>query len=898
MKYFNKILITILLPVLVMLSVTACTDAPQENGNTEIYQSFEDFNGKSVALMAGSFQENISNELFSDIDISYYSGIPECIMAVDNGRVDFTMVPKAASRIIAKSYPDLGVFQQAAAVNDTYMATSKDAAGEKLCEEINAYIAKNRANGHLEDLEKKWYEDEDYAPVFDYTELPDTNGTLVYGTTTTDIPHLCKVGEGYSGIEAEIMYEFCKERGYRLDPQIMEVASIITGLSTGKVQVTGYLAYTEERAGQITYTKPYTTGGSIIIAPRNKLPNEANENIENNQGLKERIAEAIELNFIREDRWKMLLSGLKITIELAILSGFFGTIAGIILCFIRRSKVGVIKNISKIYIRLMQGIPTVVLLLILYYIIFAKSQINAIVVGVIAFSLEFGVYVCEILRSAIDAVDQGQWEAATSLGISKRQTLTKVIMPQAINTALPVYKGQFISMVKMTSIVGYIAVEDLTKISNIIISRTYNAILPMLVTAAIYFLLSWLLTLLIGRIEIVSDPAQRKNILRGIDTVKEITGDVSFHSNNESKETIVEIEHLCKAFAQRTPIKDINAVIKRGDVISIIGPSGTGKSTLLRCVNRLEDPTSGEIIAFGENAGESEEKLRALRTRIGMVFQSFNLFNNLTVIENIMLAPVLSGKATRQAAYENGIRWLRQVGLERQALQYPKQLSGGQKQRVAIARTMTMNPDVVLFDEPTSALDPTMVGQVLSVIQKLAGKGMTMMIVTHEMEFARTVSNRVMYLDQGVIYEEGSPEEIFDNPTRNRTRQFVQRMNVLEKKLDHDGFDHIGLASDIESFGFKHGIDYNKIHHAVEVFEELCLKNMLADNSLTEHIHYLFECSERDNMANVTLVWKGAQVNPLDSLPEAFKKSLTECCKEIVFTASENNNALIFKGLK
>ena len=237
---------------------------------------------------------------------------------------------------------------------------------------------------------------------------------------------------------------------------------------------------------------------------------------------------------------------------------------------------------------------------------------------------------------------------------------------------------------------------------------------------------------------------------------------------------MIRIEHLKKTFDGVTPLVDVNAEIERGEVISLIGPSGTGKSTLLRCLNLLETPTSGRIFIDGVESTAKNCKAHLLRRKMGMVFQSFNLFHHLTVIENIMAGPVeLCGK-TRQEAYDRGMELLRKVGLADRALAYPDELSGGQKQRVAIARTLAMEPEILLFDEPTSALDPTMVGEVLAVIRGLAESGLTMIIVTHEMQFAHDVADRILFIDKGVVVENGTPEEVFDHPKEERTRHFLE----------------------------------------------------------------------------------------------------------------------------
>ena len=231
----------------------------------------------------------------------------------------------------------------------------------------------------------------------------------------------------------------------------------------------------------------------------------------------------------------------------------------------------------------------------------------------------------------------------------------------------------------------------------------------------------------------------------------------------DSKDTsMISIRHLCKEYPGVTPLQDVSVEIKKGEVISIIGPSGTGKSTLLRCINLLETPTKGEITVGGVVTTDKKCKVNLVRRKMGMVFQSFNLFAHKTIIENIMMGQVDLLLRSRQEAYDRGMELLRTIGLADKALAYPDELSGGQKQRAAIARTVAMEPEIILFDEPTSALDPTMVGEVLSVIRGLAGQGMTMMIVTHEMKFARDVSTRIFYMDQGGIYEDGTPEQIFE----------------------------------------------------------------------------------------------------------------------------------------
>jgi len=240
-------------------------------------------------------------------------------------------------------------------------------------------------------------------------------------------------------------------------------------------------------------------------------------------------------------------------------------------------------------------------------------------------------------------------------------------------------------------------------------------------------------------------------------------------------EVILEIKHLSKSFGSHEVLRDIDFTVEKGDVTSILGASGSGKSTLLRCINLLETPSSGEILYHGKDVASRGVNAAAYRSHVGMVFQQFNLFNNLTVLENCMVGQIKVLKKSKEEARRQALYYLEKVGMAPYINAKPRQISGGQKQRVAIARALAMDPEVLLFDEPTSALDPEMVGEVLSVMQDLAQEGMTMLVVTHEMAFAREVSSHVVYMNQGVICEQGTPEEVFGNPQQQETKDFLAR---------------------------------------------------------------------------------------------------------------------------
>ncbi len=290
---------------------------------------------------------------------------------------------------------------------------------------------------------------------------------------------------------------------------------------------------------------------------------------------------------------------------------------------------------------------------------------------------------------------------------------------------------------------------------------------------------------------------------------------------------LIEVKHLKKKYDNVIPAKDICAEINKGDIISIIGPSGTGKSTFLRCLNMLETPTEGEIIIDGENITAPDVNLAKIRQKMGMVFQNFNLFPHKMVIENIMMGPIDILGVAPQEAYNEGMRLLEMVGLKSKAKNYPDELSGGQKQRVAIARTLAMKPEIVLFDEPTSALDPTMVTEVLSVIKMLAKQGMTMMIVTHEMRFAKDISTRVFYMDQGVIYEEGTPTQIFDNPEKELTRKFILRIRHWEWLLKDKNNDFHAMMGSLVNFAIKQFLSTKQLNRLKLAIEELTTTEVL-----------------------------------------------------------------------
>lgn len=324
---------------------------------------------------------------------------------------------------------------------------------------------------------------------------------------------------------------------------------------------------------------------------------------------------------------------------------------------------------------------------------------------------------------------------------------------------------------------------------------------------------------------------------------------------------MIEIRHLRKEYPTITPLRDVNTDIRDGDVIAVIGPSGTGKSTLLRCINLLESPTSGSIRIDGEEILDPGCDVNLIRRKLGMVFQSFNLFGHLTAIENIMKPQMDLLGRSKQEAYDRAIELLRKVGLVQASLHYPDELSGGQKQRIAIARALAMDPEIILFDEPTSALDPAMIGEVQAVIRDLARAGKTMMIVTHEMNFARSISNRVFYMDNGEIYEEGTPEQIFTNPQKELTRRFIYKLKVLEIEIEDASFDVPGAYSEIALYCSKNQIPPKTGLRIQLIFEEL-VQQILIPKLKETQIRFRSEYSEADESAEIIVEYSGESFDP------------------------------------
>lgn len=885
--------IYILAGIVLILCLTGC--GKQSADSNFIFESKEDFAGRDIATITGTVVDSHVDEVVDGIKWHYYDDQAGGLEALKKGDVDASIVGEPIARVITAQHPELAIFPEMI-VNDTYGFILKK--GSPLTEQFSEVISEFTEDGTLDTLQEKWLSGDEDRMRIDwsaYRTEARQGGVLKYIYEPSMYPMSYMGSDGNAaGYEAELILMIADKLDMGVEISTTTFASIINFVQTGKADVaSGCICITEERAKEMDFPVTHYVGGSVFVCRTENLRGAATAE---EQSFWQNVYESFEKTFLRDNRWKLIVNGLAVTLTISVCAAILGTLLGFGLLLCIRAKKVWLAAIAKAFCRLIQGLPALVVLLICYFVVFGRMNLPPVLVAIFSFAMLFAVSVSGILQTGINAVDNGQWEAATALGFGRAGAFCRIIMPQAICHVLPLYKGEFVGMMKLTSIVGYISIQDLTKAGDIIRSRTYEAFFPLLATAAIYFMMSSLITALIGRFEMKIDTKSKpRRLPKGVSEEGSAGGTktVDTPTCQESGVPLITVEHLKKEYPNATPLKDVNTVINRGDVITIIGPSGTGKSTLMRCINRLENPTDGKVTVFGWDTGDQKTDLRQLRRRMGMVFQNFNLFEHLTVIENIMLAPTVLKKESPQASYDNAMRLLRSVGMAEKALNFPSELSGGQKQRVAIVRALAMNPEIVLFDEPTSALDPTMVGEVLAVIKHLASEGMTMMIITHEMKFAKDVSTRIFYMDEGVIYEDGTPEEIFEHPKKDKTRAFVKRLKVLSLMVESEDYDFIAMSETLQNFGEKNMLTRKRTENLRRIFEEILALNIIPNAALRFPLEMIIEYEEETDHLEMRLHWKGLEYNPLMQGDEISLKLVRSAMKEGSFYYEDGENRLV-----
>jgi polar amino acid transport system permease protein len=507
-----------------------------------------------------------------------------------------------------------------------------------------------------------------------------------------------------------------------------------------------------------------------------------------------------------------LLEGALLAIEIAVISMVLGVALGLGLALMRVSRHAALRSPAWCYIWFVRGTPLLLQLVFIYDVLpVVGIKLDTFTTAVIGFSLNEAAYSAEIIRGGVLSVSRSQGLAAAALGMSNLLTLRRIIMPPAMRAILPAMANQAISMIKSTSIASVIMVNELTFRSQQIVGQNFKFFTVFTAAALIYLAMTSCVAMAqvvaeerfdflrergdgaFGRLAAALGIRRRRPAMPGEvappalrrEPLPALIGDLCQDIAVADKRPVVICSNVQKAYGEREVLKSIDLTVSHGEVVVIMGPSGSGKSTLLRMINHLEPLDWGEITVDGRHVGYERMPGGGFRptgnlararaeARIGMVFQQFNLFEHLTALENLVEAPIRVYRQRPEDARKIGLRLLAGVGLGDHVNHLPHRLSGGQQQRVAIARALAVSPRVMLLDEPTSALDPELVGEVLGVIRGLAEAGMTMIIVTHEVRFAREVADRIVFIDDGVIVEEGPPGQLLDRPLQERTRRFLR----------------------------------------------------------------------------------------------------------------------------
>jgi polar amino acid transport system permease protein len=512
-----------------------------------------------------------------------------------------------------------------------------------------------------------------------------------------------------------------------------------------------------------------------------------------------------------------LLSGALIALEVAALSLVGGFLLGLVVALMRLSPIRLLSNLALAYVWFLRGTPLLLQLVFLYDVLpYAGIVLEPITTAVLGFSLNEAAFAGEIIRGGIVSVNRTQTLAAASLGMSNSLALRRIVLPQAMRAILPGLGNEAISLLKGTSLASVIAVNELLLRSQQLASENFKYFAIFGAAGVIYLVMTSAVAWVQGYLERHFDPERRvwaplhprvpatDRLIIGLDKAPELANGLrneftfatvaaadAAHPGGQVRSSTstlplpyVTCTNVRKSYGGREVLRGIDLSVNRGETVVLMGPSGSGKSTLLRLINHLEAIDGGEIKVDGAYVGYTRvgPHLRPVRNlagaranaRIGMVFQHFNLFDHFTALENVLEAPLRVYKEDSMTARQRAVGLLESVGLGRHVNHLPHRLSGGQQQRVAIVRALAISPKLMLFDEPTSALDPELVAEVLAVIRRLAETGMTMIVVTHEVQFARDVADRVIFMDEGQIVEQGPPEHVLDMPQEVRTRRFLQ----------------------------------------------------------------------------------------------------------------------------
>jgi len=473
-------------------------------------RTVQDLHDKRIGVLAGSVHDGYVEKNYPEAGLLRYNSWADMILALQTEKLDAVFVDLCAAKVLLKSNPDIGVLTENAIELPVGYGFSKK--NPALRERFNKFLKTIKSDGTFKTIYQRWYIDDPEKAQMPRIELDPKAPLLNLGVAVGDLPNSAIINNEHVGMDIEILKTFAQREGFNLRIITMEFSALVAAIASEKVDIIADgIFITEERQKRVDFCDPYNYTATAVLALKKNLAAGEPAAVEKKPPSRlssffKGIAESFHSNIILEKRYLLIIDGLKVTMIISILSVLFGTVLGGLICFMRMSHRRLLSLLAKLYISVLRGTPVLVILMIIFYVVFASVDINPVLVAVIAFGLNFGAYVSEMFRTGIESIDRGQTEAGIALGFTKVQTFVHIVAPQAIRRILPVYKGELISLVKMTSIVGYIAVQDLTKASDIIRSRTFDAFFPLIMVAVLYFFISWLLLLVLGYLERSSDP--------------------------------------------------------------------------------------------------------------------------------------------------------------------------------------------------------------------------------------------------------------------------------------------------------------------------------------------------------------------------------------------------------
>jgi len=477
------------------------------------FRTIDDIADKTIGIYSGTVQDAYIAEHYPKAKVKQYDLPANMVLALQTGKIDAIMFDQASTKVMVKNNPDLALLSDNVFSMPVGVGFSKK--NPKLRNEFNAYLKAIKENGTYDEMYKRWFEDDPEKAVMPIIKNPASTKTITAAVSVNDLPYVSYSNEKFVGFDIEMIQRFAEYAAYHLEMEIIDFPALVAALSSGKVDlISDGICINEERSKAIDFSDSYTDLKTAVVVLKKDMQGgtKGGSGIEKKTFLKS-ISESFYNNLILEKRYKLILDGLKVTIIISILAALLGSILGGMVCFMRMSKKKFLSGFARIYISLLRGTPVLVLLMIIFYVVFASVNINPVIVAILAFGLNFAAYVSEMFRTSIQSVDKGQNEAGIASGFTKIRAFVHIVMPQALRQVLPVYKGEFISLMKMTSVVGYIAVQDITRASDIIRSRTFDAFFPLLIATVIYLVLAWTLTWALDKVEISVDP-KRKRIKR------------------------------------------------------------------------------------------------------------------------------------------------------------------------------------------------------------------------------------------------------------------------------------------------------------------------------------------------------------------------------------------------